>query len=199
MSFTILSLILFCFLLSPSFALVEVDLTRALRLEGFGGIRQIKQFEIELGKNCSSDLFSHNRPFNQQELYRRYAVIERRTIARFLSNNIIDDVRSIRIKIRWPTTVAGRKPALQFQIVQTKLGDEVKSGKPSQELQLIGCLLLTVTAAHSNEIVLSSRNAQQSNKWVSQFELSHLRDVDVIVRFPAKSSNSVELNMEGGR
>ena len=185
MHFTILSSILFHFL-PLSFAFVEVDLTRSLQLESNGEIQRVKHVEIELGKNCSTD--STSSP-------------QRRTIARLVSNNDIDDLQSIRIKIRWMETALNAKPVLQFQIIQTKLGDEVKSGKQSQELQHIGCLLLTVTAAEQknysskkDEIISTNRIAHQSEKRGVQFDLSHLRDVDVIIRFPTKRSNSGEGN-----
>ena len=185
MHFTILSSILFHFL-PLSFAYVEVDLTRSLQLEGNGEIQQVKQVEIELGKNCSAENTSSS---------------QRRTIARLASNNYIDDVQSIRIKIRWIATVLIAKPVLQFQIIQTKLGDEVKSGKQSQESHHIGCLLLTVTAAEQkncpikrDKIITTNIISPQSEKWGAQFDLSHLRDVDVIIRFPTKRSNSGEGN-----
>ena len=170
----ILSFILFYFPPLP-FALVEVDLTRSLKLEGIVGIRQ---FEAELGKNCTPDS-------------------QWRTIARLVSsNNYIDDIQSIRIKIRWIEAAGETKPVLQFQVVQTRVGDEVKIGKQSVEFNLIGCLLLTVTAAEQNnspkqrkEIVSTNRIAQQSDKWGVQLDLSHLRDIDVIIRLPTKIAN----------
>ena len=174
MSLSILSFILLC-LPSFSLAVVDLDLTRSLQLENIGAAR-VKQFEVELAKNCTSES-------------------PRRGIARLAAsgNNFIDDVKAIHIKIRWNRNANSveEKATLQYQIVQTKLGGEVKSGKPSTEFQHLGCLTVTVTtavAAEQNVPQSQRKEAQQPlNKRGMQVDLSHLRDVDVIVKFPTKS------------
>ena len=178
MSLLILSFILLC-ILSLSNAVVDLDLTRSLQLENIGAAR-VKQFEVELAKNCTSES-------------------PRRGIARLSAsgNNFIDDVKAIHIKIRWNRNANSveEKATLQYQIVQTKLGGEVKSGKPSTEFQHLGCLTVTVTtavAAEQNVPQSQRKEAQQSlNKRGMQVDLSHLRDVDVIVKFPTKIDTPV--------